>query len=436
MPIEPELLPIGLLALGCMVVLGLFIRRTPRLGIVLWLVTIAFVPVWLGVTVKFYLMPAVALGLVVVAFVVHRRPIKLGLADLLVGAFFLSCVTPLITGGATVTTVFVVLTSWLVPFLLGRLATRSVGLRWTYDATAIVFGVVALVLLIEFVTNWNFFTTVLARGNGLYTAWGTIQERGGVSRAEGAFGHSIAAGSAVAMAMPLALGSRFPAWLRISLVLIMGAGVVVTLSRVSMLGAILGVLFCLFLLRGMALQSRLGLILAGGVVAEGLLPFVVKTLQASDEAAGSASYRAWLLDLVPQISILGFSPAGTRGSDGKLYFGGFQSIDSQLIFTGLLYGWFALIIGIVGLLVAVVTVFSRRASPATISVVAQIPALATVALITQYSEFFWFMVGLAVCSQVEQRHELASDQADGSTDSEDVLGDSDRALGDSSSRVL
>jgi hypothetical protein len=40
-----------------------------------------------------------------------------------------------------------------------------------------------------------------------------------------------------------------------------------------------------------------------------------------------------------------------------------------------------------------------RATAPTVAVVAQIPALATVALITQYSTLLWFVAGLAVFSQ-------------------------------------
>ena len=50
--------------------------------------------------------------------------------------------------------------------------------------------------------------------------------------------------------------------------------------------------------------------------------------------------------------------------------------------------------------VAILLVLTGRGSAATIAVVAQIPAFATVALITQYSIFVWFIIGLAVTSQL------------------------------------
>jgi hypothetical protein len=139
-----------------------------------------------------------------------------------------------------------------------------------------------------------------------------------------------------------------------------------------------------------------------GILAASLIPFLLTTLRtAGDEATNSASYRGWLLDLIPGITVLGFSPLATRGTDGQLYFGNFRSIDSQLLYTGLLYGWFALIFGLIGLLAVVIVVLARRGSAATIALAGQIPALATVALITQYGDFFWFVVGVAIFSQAQ-----------------------------------
>jgi hypothetical protein len=88
-----------------------------------------------------------------------------------------------------------------------------------------------------------------------------------------------------------------------------------------------------------------------------------------------------------------------KNSTGQVYFGNFRSIDSQLILTGLSSGLIALAVVVVALGAGIVLVVTRRATPATIAVVAQIPALATVALITQYSVFLWVAVGLAATTQ-------------------------------------
>ena len=55
---------------------------------------------------------------------------------------------------------------------------------------------------------------------------------------------------------------------------------------------------------------------------------------------------------------------------------------------------------VVLLVIAAGAVILGRASAATLAVAAQIPSLVTVALITQYSVFLWFVVGVAVATQV------------------------------------
>ncbi|SDS50053.1 hypothetical protein SAMN04489812_2097 [Microlunatus soli] len=404
MSISASTLVVALLGAAGALALGLVFRHRPRVGVAVWLLVVALIPVWTGVTLKFYFMPATVVAMVLLVFVKHRLgELRLGLPDYLMAAFMLSCLAPIVTGGATLSTAFVVITSWLFPYLIGRLVAGLVGVRWLYGAVAVVFTVVAVGLIMEMVTGWNPFLAFPDRNPDLFSVWGDLQTRGAVTRSEGAFGHSIAAGSATAMAIPMALGSRFRPWLRCAMAVVMGIGVVLTVSRVSIAGAVIGVVLVLFLLRELAPRIRAGLILMFGVLAAAALPFVLRTLRsAGDEATASAGYRGSLLDLVPGISVLGMSPLARKSPDGKFFFGTFRSIDSQLILTGLQYGWFALILGLLGLLAAVLIVISRRGTAATIAVVAQIPALATVALITQYADFFWFVVGLAVCGQVSE----------------------------------
>jgi hypothetical protein len=104
---------------------------------------------------------------------------------------------------------------------------------------------------------------------------------------------------------------------------------------------------------------------------------------------------------------IGLSDSARRAADGQVYFGSFRSIDSQLILTGLASGTLVLAAALIALAATVILVLRRRASAATISVVAQIPALAGVALITQYSILVWFVIGLAAASQLHPRNEDA-----------------------------
>ena len=63
----------------------------------------------------------------------------------------------------------------------------------------------------------------------------------------------------------------------------------------------------------------------------------------------------------------------------------------------------ALIAAGVAIVVAIILVLRGKAQPATIAIVAQVPALATVALITQYSIMLWIVIGFAATSQLALR---------------------------------
>lgn len=391
----------ALLALTVTCLVGAVMHRAPRVAVSMWLLTIAFVPIWLGVGLPLYFYPASLVGILVMVAIL---PLKVGLvgpADLMIGMFFIACLAPVIGGGATITTVFVATTQWIVAFLVGRLLSSKVSFEWIYSCVGLVFSAVATLALIEFFSGWNPFVG-LGPVTTLHLDWASLQGRGGLVRAEGAFGHSIALGSSLALAIPLTMASSFRPPIRILMSVLMLCAVAVTLSRVSMLDAALAMALAVGLVgRGISRAARIGGIFALLVVTVSIAPFVSSVLAtAGEEATRSAGYRSSLTDLIPFISPLGFSSVASRTSSGELYFGRFQSIDSQLILIGLTYGWAALVCAIVLLAVAVTVVLRRHASPGTVAIVAQIPALVTVALITQYSMFFWFVVGLAAAGQM------------------------------------
>ena len=74
-------------------------------------------------------------------------------------------------------------------------------------------------------------------------------------------------------------------------------------------------------------------------------------------------------------------------------------MDSALILAGLTYGLVVVVLLCVLCLTAVVALLRKDPSPPLIALVVQIPIVATVALITQYAAFLWFIVGLAVSAQ-------------------------------------
>jgi hypothetical protein len=309
---------------------------------------------------------------------------------------------------------FSLFTYFIIGYVLGRVAPLRVDPTWIYGAIAVAFTVVSILAIIEFFAGWNPFVLIKS-SNSLYAVWGTLQARGGVLRAEGAFGHSIALGSSLAIAIPLTLAARFPLLVRAVMVLLMLLATVFTFSRIGMIGALLGlVLSIVFMRDAISRRSRIVLTTTLVIVSAVIFPLVTTVFDdAGAEASGSAAYRGDLLSLLGSMNVVGVADSATKDSTGQVYFGNFRSIDSQLILTGLSSGLIALGLIVVALLVGIVLVVSRRATAPTIAVVAQIPAFATVALITQYSVFVWFAIGLAASTQLALRHrtptELSAD---------------------------
>lgn len=390
-------------ALGLVVAIAAYVvlRRSPKLAVAVAVIALCFIPVWIGVNLGFSgnVFSPISAVLVGVA-AVSLLPIsnyRLSGVDLVVLFLGTLVVFSLFAGNLTVALAFVLtaLTYFVSGFLLGRFAPARVGLDWIYGLVAVAFSVVAAFAIIEFVTGWNPFVGLTAN-NSLFAQWGPLQERGGIVRAEGAFGHSIALGSSLAIAIPLTIASKFPGVVRIFMVLLMLGATVLTFSRTAIIGAGLGLLLCVLFLPGLAsLRTRIALAATAVLAAIALLPLVFTVFDdAGTEASGSAAYRLDLIALVAHMNVVGLSDVVRRSPTGELYFDNFQSIDSQLILTGITSGFLAVGVVVLALVYAIVLVVTGRAQATTIAIVAQIPALATVALITQYSTVLWFAVGL------------------------------------------
>jgi hypothetical protein len=276
-----------------------------------------------------------------------------------------------------------------------------------HGAIAVAFTVVSVFALVEFVTHWNPFVLVPG-SDSLHATWAPIQDRGGRARAEGAFGHSIALGACLAMAVPITLTSPFRTWLRMAMAVLMLGASVVTFSRIGLVTAVLGVVLAVLFLRS-GLPARVRAAVVGGlvVVAAASASLVSEVFTAAGtEAADSAGYRLSLLNLVHDLVPFGYSSGAYRLASGQLVLanipsadGILHSIDNALLLFGLTYGWVPMVVVLAGLLAAVGCVLVRWVTAPTIALVAQIPAFATVALITQYSTVTWFVAGLAVFSQ-------------------------------------
>lgn len=376
--------------------LAVAIRTRPRTAVVGWVVTVAFVPYWVGVSVGSYLPPATALAAVCVVALLARRPLRLRLPDAVVALVVLVTVLAYGLDFVTIHATFVVVMDWGTAYLLARLLCASVDPEWIYGVVAVVLAAAAVLAVLEFVTGTNVFVQIPpTSGAG---TWRSLQERGGILRAEGAFGHSIALGASLALAVPLALGSRLRSGVKVAVVGALVAGAVVSFSRIGIGSTVLGLVLCILFLRN-GLRGRVRALLVGALAVAAVLalPLVERVFSAAgDEAAGSAAYRTDLLVLLPSMRVIGTAASAERSADGVLRFGGFRSIDSALLYAGLTYGTLVMVVlaalygtTLVGLVRGVGTAPS-------IALAAQVPAVLSVAFITQYSAFFWFVVGLAV----------------------------------------
>lgn len=393
-------------ALGVLLIMLLAARTHPRAAAALWFVVICFVPCWVEVTVKYSFPAAVLVSMVLVVALFPTVPKDFGISDWMMIAFFLSSVAPYLFGLGDRSSSMVLLTYWGPAYLIGRTVATHTGVEWLYRCAAVLFTIVAIGALIEFIFSWNPFVGIHLN-NGLYQTWGKLQERGGVLRAEGAFGHSIALGASVALVIPLVIASRFSLRTRALMVLAMLACEVVTFSRAGMLSAALAVaLMALFGREGLSPKLRGLVVVVLVAVAAAASPLLTGTYaRAGAEASNSADYRLSLTSLIPRIALLGKSPDMYVSANGTHYVGQFKSIDSALILLGLTYGLLPLIILCSVFLGGVYLIVSRQATAPTVAVVAQLPAFLSVAMITQYQVLVWFMVGLAVYTQVLRDHD-------------------------------
>ncbi|MFE4950625.1 hypothetical protein ACFQ9V_11030 [Leifsonia sp. NPDC056665] len=389
-------------------VLGFVVlRRYPKLAVVAWILSICFVPIWLGFGIGFngnyYIPPATAAALLVVVALLPTPRFRLSWLDGLMTLVVVCAACSLFTGNAGIafSSVILVVTYFLAGYAVGRIAPLRVDPLWVHGAIAVCFTGVALLTIVEGLTHFNPFVLIKAN-NSLYAAWGSIQSRGGVPRAEGAFGHSIALGASLALAIPITLASPFRLWMRIGMSFLMLLATVFTYSRIGMICAVLGVLLSVLFMRdAISRRARIAIVAIVAIAGAVLFPAIITVFDdAGAEATDSANYRGDLLSLFGTMNPIGVATSAEKNSAGVLYFGNFHSIDSQLILTGLTNGLIVLAAVVVALLLGILLVLRGKATAATIALVAQIPALATVALITQYSIFVWFVVGLAATTQL------------------------------------
>lgn len=373
-------------------------RSAPRLVVAGWAAVSFLVPIWVGVQAGVYF--AAVTGVTIVALAAwSTASLTLSYIDVLVGGFVLLVLAAFALGGATWGHVLIVLFGWFLPYIWGRIVLARVEAGWLYACIAVAATAAAVLGIIEFTTGFNPFVQIEVP-NSAWNTWHELQPRGGFIRAEGAFGHSIAFASALAMSCVFVVVTRWPVWVRLACLAVIITAIGMSFSRIGLLGLALTLVLAVLLLgRWITRSMRLGIAILLIVAVAISVPLLSDVFTAAgDEAEGSAEYRSDLVGLIGTMRALGITSSWTVLPSGETYYGSYQSIDSELVLTGLRFGALPLLVLVVAIVACVVSLLQRRATPAAVALTAQIPAFAAVALITQYGYLVWFVAGLAVAS--------------------------------------
>lgn len=386
--------------------------RQPWWAVVATVASLPLVPFWIGQSVSgFFVSLHLALALVSLFAVlrVRRTPMPISLVDWALLVIAGLTLLAFVTRQLSIAHVYALL-QWLVLYAFARVSTATYGVRRVITVFCLAAAVTAAAMLVEAATGMNPWVRFVRMNNSLYHLWSNLQSRGGVLRAEGAFGHSIAAGASLAVAAVLSLSARIRESRRLLLLALLIVATLTTISRIGMVTIALGVGLAV-VVGSIHLSQRVrGLVL--GLLALGGLGYVQGLgsvfAESGAEAANSAAYRTWLLELIPSANLIGMADSFARSTAGGTSFGAYRSIDSALLLFALTHGWIATALALVLLAAAVLRVLRLQAGTATIAVAAQIPALATVALITQYSLVFWLVAGIAVSESLGDRSDAAT----------------------------
>lgn len=370
----------------------------PRVGIVIWLAVTCFVPAWLIVSIDVGWTPAGLMALVLIPAIIVRSP-RLGwrLGDVVVAVMIVLVLLAHWEGGTPKAVTYAIVTRGLLAYFVSRHLAPRAGIEWTLNVFAVILLTCATWSIVEYVFNWHAFVGFdLGSPEGF---WAEIQYRGGHARSDATFGQAIALGGSLAMAVPLIVASTWRTLRKILAVGWIATGVLATASRGPMIAVLVGVVLVLALYTSPRISVRqrrqlTACALAGGVIVYLALSGILTA--AGTEASASASYRGELYSYVLS-DVHPFSLASNMTlSHGQELYRYFGSVDSTFIYNALLFGWVPVALLMAALVALMVRVLRRRAGPAAIALVAQIPVLATVAPITQYGTLLWFLGGLVV----------------------------------------
>jgi hypothetical protein len=388
--------------------LYVFALQRPQQALVLWLATVCFVPDWTTVHAgPLALSPSSAVGIpLVIGLIAGRlfsadrmRHVRIAFADwaLLGAGVLIIAQNDLAFLNSVLAKEFVLV--WVVAYTLGRASGPSLQ-----RALVVMLSIVAAWGVLEFAFDIHVFEFWSMSSSH---HWNAIQERAGVARSEATFGHAIAYGAALALAIPFTrlLSDRWALLAQI----VLAAGVVVSLSRGPMLSLIVALALTAVFLAGGAYRIRMLMLTAvGGITVYGVLQFLYSG-PFSDEVQQSGAQRTnQLLATIDRLNWL--SPSrGFSFQSGRYSVGDVDVIDSTPLRLAVNFGIVAAVLILVPVVFAALSLLTNRAGVATIALVGQIPALLVTSLITQWTVLIFFAMGMAV-TEMARRHDSDRDR--------------------------
>jgi hypothetical protein len=375
------------------------LARHPRVALSLWLAVMISVPVWIGVTFITTLAPLNLATLLILPAAIQaaKRQGGFGRSEVLLVAFVSLAAVAFFFVGTPQFAFAAIFIQWLPAYFIGRYLALECGREWTIKLMAAAVVVVSVWSIFEFASGVHIFETL---GDGV-AGWNAIQVRGPFARSEGAFGHSIALGSFIALGIPFILSANLTIRKRLLFTAIALAGVILTFSRGAIIGAVIALVAGVYALSSLEIPRKLrrSLVAAILVLSFTLLPFVLSLFAGvSEDLDPSTAYRVNLTTYIfSDMQPLGPALNMEQARGDRYYYRGLGSIDNAYILAVLQYGWVPVLALVIGLASSLWFVLRRRGvNAAQVALVGQIWILGTVALITQYGMAVWFVAGLAV----------------------------------------
>jgi hypothetical protein len=386
--------------------------RRPRVALVAWLLSLTMLPSWLGVDIFADVPIQSLIAIAAIIAIVGSMGFKPNKFDFYFCTFLVISLAAVLLAGSSQAIWGQFALQWAPSYLVARVVISATGIRFAVRAVAVVFALVGGLALIELLFTWHPYAAFMAdapqhqkfnesfqkfdESFGMQRGAGDIQTRAGVDRSEWAFGHSLALGGALALAVPFILGSTFGRLLKALMLALALAGIVATASRAALIAAVVTlILYNLAYFAKPGVRVTMAVITCAGVA---LIPDQLNSfaLGVTSEEQESAAYRSYLYQTLPsELPAVGKADFVTFTSSG-VQIGRFPSIDGAFLWIGVSFGWVIVALLLIPFAVMAVRLIAAKASIAEVALLGQLPMLATVALITQWQGFLFFVAGFAV----------------------------------------